>query len=167
MSQPTLPSIETVSSLPETDQKLVLDLLFEPHPTMHTTFLPTLRSTAHTSYADLIAACQTQLKTLAASSPREPTLLDILGSHPRLGERRKLSASSEAEQARLRGALEQLARMNGRYEEAFPGLRYIVFVNGRGDEEILADAEARIQRGDFAAEVETAMKVRCAAPVPS
>lgn len=160
--QPTLPSIGTVPSLSETDQTQLLDLLFEPHPTMHTTFLPIIRSTTYQSYPDLISACRAQLHSLAASSTPSapnPVLLDILGSHPRLGERRKLSAHSEAEQAKLRGNLEELARLNKEYEETFPGLRYIVFVNGRGDDEIFVDMKARIARNDFGLEVETAMQV--------
>jgi 2-oxo-4-hydroxy-4-carboxy--5-ureidoimidazoline (OHCU) decarboxylase len=53
----------------------------------------------------------------------------ILGSHPRLGEKKVESAQSRSEQAQLHtggeGEAETLARLNLDYERAFPGLRYV------------------------------------------
>lgn len=99
-----------------------------------------------------------------------PTLYAILGSHPRLGAKKVDSAQSRAEQAQLNPSFsssssssdtntedkhrntDELAALNAAYEARFPGLRYVVFVNGRGREAIAADARARIARGDAAAE---------------
>ena len=58
----------------------------------------------------------------------------ILCSHPRLGEKKVESEQSRKEQAQLNTAgsggggereKEELARLNGEYEERFPGLRYV------------------------------------------
>jgi 2-oxo-4-hydroxy-4-carboxy--5-ureidoimidazoline (OHCU) decarboxylase len=70
------------------------------------------------------------------------------------------SAQSAAEQANLQGEGEQLAELNREYEERFPGLRFVVFVNGRGRPEIMNDMRGRIDRGDFAKEVDEALQVR-------
>ena len=93
-------------------------------------------------------------------------LHSILGSHPRLGEPKKetLSEQSRAEQRRLqeeggKETAEKLARLNREYEDRFPGLRYVVFVNGRGREEIMRDMERRIARGNMRAEEREAVEV--------
>ena len=94
------------------------------------------------------------------------TLYAILGSHPRLGERRKevvLSGFSSAEQRHLQqqqeGEREELARLNAEYEARFPGLRYVVWVNGRGMGEVVADMRRRIGRGDVEEEEREAIEV--------
>lgn len=95
---------------------------------------------------------------------KEP-LLRILSAHPRLGEKKVDSALSRAEQANLRSGgdseevLGQLAGLNAEYEERFPGLRYVVFVNGRGRGEIMEDMRRRIARGDYKAEERETIEV--------
>ncbi len=92
---------------------------------------------------------------------------NILGSHPRLGEPKKesLSAQSREEQRKLQegggdnAEREELARLNREYEERFPGLRYVVFVNGRGRPEIMEDMRRRIVRGDKGEEEREAIRV--------
>lgn len=101
------------------------------------------------------------------SKAKEP-LLRILSAHPRLGEKKVDSALSRAEQANLRSGgdseevLAQLAALNKEYEDTFPGLRYVVFVNGRGREEVMEDMRRRIARGDFAAEEKEGIEAMCA-----
>jgi 2-oxo-4-hydroxy-4-carboxy--5-ureidoimidazoline (OHCU) decarboxylase len=98
---------------------------------------------------------------------KEP-LLRILSAHPRLGEKKVDSALSRAEQANLRSGgdseevLAQLAALNKEYEDTFPGLRYVVFVNGRGRGEIMEDMRRRIARGDYAAEEREGIEAMCA-----
>ncbi|KAK4139674.1 Oxo-4-hydroxy-4-carboxy-5-ureidoimidazoline decarboxylase, partial [Dichotomopilus funicola] len=100
---------------------------------------------------------------------KREVLFRVLGSHPRLGEKHKtpkndnnhqnnseeddtkgLSALSRAEQARLRSGddgddwAEELGRLNAQYEARYPGLRYVVWVNGRGREEIVREMGERI-----------------------
>lgn len=120
--------------------------------------------TPFTSYASLIQHIGTLLHQLAISSassslpsstPRD-RLHSILGSHPRLGAKKVESAQSRAEQAQLNtGAAdeaERLAALNSEYEAQFPGLRYVVFVNGRSRDGIMEDMRRRIDRGDIRAE---------------
>ncbi|CAF3438064.1 unnamed protein product [Fusarium graminearum] len=148
----------------ETEQIKTLDLLFEPSPAIHSTLIPVLRESEYTSYPELIDACRSRLVSLASSSsPTNPdaTLLSILGSHPRLGAKKVESAQSAAEQANLQGQGEELAKLNQEYEEKFPGLRYVVFVNGRGRPEIMENMKARISRGVFSKEVAEALQAMC------
>ncbi|KAI0103797.1 Oxo-4-hydroxy-4-carboxy-5-ureidoimidazoline decarboxylase [Nemania sp. FL0031] len=114
-----------------------------------------------TSYASLIQHIGALLHQLALSSSSpaaQATLHSILGSHPRLGAKKVDSAQSRAEQAQLNtgaGAAdeaERLAALNAEYEARFPGLRYVVFVNGRGRDLVMKDMRRRIDRGDIRAE---------------
>lgn len=87
-------------------------------------------------------------------------------SHPRLGEKKVESVSvlSRGEQEGLKeqeGESEQLAALNKEYEGRFPGLRYVVFVNGRSRPVIMEDMRRRIQRGDIVAERGEALRAMC------
>ncbi|KAJ4392307.1 hypothetical protein N0V93_005932 [Gnomoniopsis smithogilvyi] len=162
---PTLPDVTTLATLPEATLISVLDLLFEPSEDLHTLAIPTLRSITFATYPELIDTLRDQLLAIAQSvqsdsSARKP-LLAILGSHPRLGAKKVESAQSAAEQAQLQSGAEseaeKLAALNREYEEKFPGLRYVVFVNGRSRDVIMEDMRRRIDRGDFAAEEKEAI----------
>ncbi|KAM0561411.1 hypothetical protein ACHAPJ_003292 [Fusarium lateritium] len=159
-----LPQPQDLRKADEAEQIQTLDLLFEPSPAIHSTLVPTLRDSQYTSYPELIDACRTRLFSLASSSSSanpDETLLSILGSHPRLGAKKVDSAQSAAEQANLQGEGEELAKLNKEYEDKFPGLRYVVFVNGRGRPEIMENMRARISRGDFSQEVDEALQAMC------
>ena len=75
-----------------------------------------------------------------------------MGSHPRLGAKKVESAQSQAAQAQLNtGGKEEAAKLralNDEYEAKFPGLRYVVFVNGRSRPVIMENMRMRIDRGD-------------------
>lgn len=179
-----LPLISDLSSLPTETRAEILDLLFEPSPALHTLSLPLTSPTDATagattskpfeSYDELIIAVGTQLNALAdSSSTSDREWLDkILSSHPRLGEKKVDSALSRAEQAAMNAAsgtsgsdkdkeaeAEELRELNAQYEEAFPGLRYVVFVAGRPRNVIFEDMRARIARGDPQLERREAIKV--------
>ncbi|KAF5024753.1 hypothetical protein F66182_3185 [Fusarium sp. NRRL 66182] len=159
-----LPLPQDLRKADEPDQIHTLDLLFEPSPAIHSTLLPILRNSEYTSYPQLIDACKTRLVSLAppsSSTSPDETLLSILGSHPRLGAKKVDSAQSAAEQANLQGQGEELAKLNKEYEDKFPGLRYVVFVNGRGRPEIMENMRARISRGDLSQEVDEALQAMC------
>lgn len=127
----SLPPISTLPHASDSELTTVLDLLFEPSAPLTSLTLPVLRSTTFPSYPVLIAAVHTQLRSLAASPRPEDTatLSAILGSHPRLGEKKVESAQSRAEQAQLQTGAEdekeKLAALNQEYEARFPGLRYV------------------------------------------
>ncbi|GAB0132390.1 hypothetical protein EsDP_00000828 [Epichloe bromicola] len=162
-----LPPINELASLPETAQTNALDLLFEPSRAIHSTLVPVVRSRSYGSYTELIDHCRLALFELAASSTPaspDPNLLSVVGSHPRLGAKKVDSAQSNAEQANLQGEGgegEKLAELNREYEEKFPGLRFVVFVNGRGRPEIMHDMRVRIDRGDFSKEIDAALQAMC------
>ncbi|KAM0253702.1 hypothetical protein ACHAP5_000279 [Fusarium lateritium] len=159
-----LPQPQELRVADEAEQIKTLDLLFEPSPAIHSTLIPIARDSKYASYSELIEACKTRLFSLASSSSStspDKTLLSILGSHPRLGAKKVESAQSVAEQANLQGQGEELAKLNKEYEDKFPGLRYVVFVNGRGRPEIMENMRARISRGDFAKEVDEALQAMC------
>ena len=170
-----LPNISDLHVYPDLDQAQLLDYLFEPSPAIHSTLLSVIRTALYSTYPSLIDACRERLVALAgaasstttttittttATTPDATTLLSILGSHPRLGEKKITSAQSAAEQAQLQGEGEQLAVLNREYEDKFPGLRYVAFVNGRGRPVIMQDMRERITRGLFDKEVEAGVQVR-------
>lgn len=168
----TLPDIASLSSAPDSTLTTALDLLFEPTQDLRALVIPTMRSITFASYAQLIDTIRDQLLTIQSAVHPDPTgrqpLLNILGSHPRLGQKKVDSAQSAAEQAQLRrdgnsneagGGEDELAMVNQEYEERFPGLRYVVFVNGRGREEIMRNMRERIDRGDVVLEEREAIEV--------
>ncbi|ORY17146.1 Oxo-4-hydroxy-4-carboxy-5-ureidoimidazoline decarboxylase [Clohesyomyces aquaticus] len=163
----SLPAVNSLSHLPDSELTTVLDLLFEPSPPLHQLTLPVLRSTTFPTYDTLIVAISAHLTALAASNSPEDVakLSKILCSHPRLGEKKVDSEQSRAEQAQLQKGgeeeKEQLARLNREYEGKFPGLRYVVFVNGRSRAVIMENIKSRIDRGDIKAERQEAIQAMC------
>ncbi|KAG7290082.1 hypothetical protein NEMBOFW57_000076 [Staphylotrichum longicolle] len=135
---PFLPAIASLPTLSAAALTATLDLLFEPSPDLHALALPTVRTLSFASYTDLIDTLRAQLLDIADAVAGDDAedeegrrrLYGILGSHPRLGEKRKevvLSGFSAAEQRHLQQGKEEeereLARLNREYEERFPGLR--------------------------------------------
>lgn len=162
---PRLPPIATLPTLTTEQRAAILDTLFEPSAQLHTLSLPLLHDTRFPSYPDLIAAIGVQLTSLAASASTSDTtwLESILGSHPRLGAPKVDSAQSAGEQAQLQageGEGEKLRELNELYEQTFPGLRYVVFVNGRSREVIMEEMRGRIREGTLRGEREAAIRVR-------
>jgi len=163
MATSRLPNIESFHTLSLGEQLGAIDLLFEPSPALHALVLGTLSIKPFTSYTHLIQHIRSCVATLLSSPSSQANLHAILGSHPRLGAGKVDSAQSAAEQARLQQGREeeraQLAKLNEEYEARFPGLRYVVFVDGRGRPEIMDDMRARIEVGDLKAEECTAIQV--------
>jgi len=159
-----LPAVSSLPSLPTEQRAGVLDLLFEPSIPLHTLSVELLRNQTFASYNDLIAAVGVQLTELSESSSASDTkwLESILESHPRLGAKKVESAQSQAEQAQLNTGGEEEARklhdLNEEYERKYPGLRYVVFVNGRSRPVIMEDMKQRIAAGDIVAERVAAIK---------
>lgn len=165
---PTLPDVTSLATLSDAELTAILDLLFEPSDDLHTLALPTLRAITFASYPELIDTIRDQLLVIAQSVHADPNarkpLHSILGSHPRLGEKKVHSSQSAAEQAQLQSGAkaeeaERLAALNREYEARFPGLRYVVFVNGRSRDVIMEDMRRRIDRADLAEEEKEAITV--------
>lgn len=153
-----------------TAQKIeVLDHLFEPCPTLADLLLPRVFASPYTNYGAFIETSRTQLLAYLAEEEKKaeisPAISKIISAHPRLGPSKdKLSSHSNAEQKSLAGTQEEaqkLAQLNDEYEKAFPGLRYVVFVNGRSREVIMENMTARIERGDIAKERVEAFNAMC------
>ncbi|WPH01993.1 putative allantoinase 1 [Acrodontium crateriforme] len=166
MAVTPLPAISTVPDLTTKDQASILDLLFEPSPDLHTLALPLLHEQKFESYNHLIASVGVQLTSLADSSSASDTkwLESILSAHPRLGAKKVDSAQSAAEQAQLKGSddeAEALKKLNEEYEAKYPGLIYVVFVNGRSRQVIMEDMRKRIAEGDLEGERRAAIKAMC------
>ncbi|KAJ5492218.1 Oxo-4-hydroxy-4-carboxy-5-ureidoimidazoline decarboxylase [Penicillium expansum] len=164
-----LPPLSTIPSLPQETQLRVLDTLFEPSPELHRLMIPVLANQTFSSYTSLIDAVGGRMSALSA--PNSPTdrdvLFGILGSHPRLGRApanpEHLSELSKKEQAQLNeGAEEQaekLRSLNAEYEEKFPGLRFVTFVNGRSRDVIMVEMRQRIDRANAEKEIEETIQV--------
>jgi hypothetical protein len=161
----TLPPIETLPSASTSERARVLDLLFEPCDALHTLSLETLSHARYPSYNQLISAIGEQLFALGTSTLHSDiSWLDkVLGAHPRLGAKKVDSAQSAEEQKQLQAGAEEekrkLEELNEEYERIFPGLRYVVFVNGRSREAVMENMRERIERGDIVAERREAMQV--------
>ncbi|ODM18027.1 hypothetical protein SI65_06815 [Aspergillus cristatus] len=169
----TLPSPSSISSLSQEQQFQVLDTLFEPSPELHAITGPVLASHSFASYASLADAVRGQLSALSLSQlpMDQQTLMKILGSHPRLGRppaksTEHLSELSRKEQANLNASvagdqMERLSLLNHEYEEKFPGLRFVTFVNGRNRDVIMEEMRQRIDRGDQSREIEENIQAMC------
>jgi 2-oxo-4-hydroxy-4-carboxy--5-ureidoimidazoline (OHCU) decarboxylase len=72
---------------------------------------------------------------------------EVLDAHPAIGQRTGLSGRSAAEQGADAddGTLAELAELNAAYEQRH-GFRFVVFVNGRPQREILEVLKDRIER---------------------
>jgi len=106
------------------DQKHQLSTLFEDSAVL----------TELLEEINLIDVVTHRLKTLPAS---EQAI--FVAGHPRIGEQSGLSALSAQEQASKATPIEVLLRLellNTEYENKYPGLRYITFVNGRSRAEV-------------------------------
>jgi len=171
MPSPTgLPDINSLRSESETAKIRVLDLLFEPSPEIHSLLLPYIETGLSQSYDEFISGCQERFEAVLeeSSNPQgRAKLHSILGAHPRLGANKVDSAQSASEQAKLQaGDGVQLAALNAEYEATFPGLRYVVFVNGRGRPEIMNDMHRRISRGNMVLEEREGIQVGRSVPSP-
>ncbi|EEQ90039.1 uncharacterized protein BDCG_05159 [Blastomyces dermatitidis ER-3] len=180
---PCLPAISTIPYLPKATQTQILDTLFESSTDLHTLALPLLAHQTFSSYQSLISAIGARMMALSAanSSKDREVLHGILGAHPRLGEKKQenLSELSRQEQAGLNASKGEgegqdesvnkrreeeaadLKKLNSVYEEKYPGLRYVVFVNGRSRDVIMQDMRRRIERGDVEKEKEDIIQAMC------
>ncbi|KAL0060420.1 hypothetical protein AAF712_012789 [Marasmius tenuissimus] len=134
-----LPPLSTLkeSSGPDSPLSSALSTLFEPSPILSTHLEPhihgVLASREPTSYSELIALSISHIQ----SWPHDLQAQFIAG-HPRIGESKNLSKLSAKEQGATPSTaptppevLNRLAHLNTCYEKRYPGLRYIIFVNGR------------------------------------
>ncbi|KAI0127303.1 Oxo-4-hydroxy-4-carboxy-5-ureidoimidazoline decarboxylase [Xylariales sp. AK1849] len=132
-----------------------------PTPSVRQITVPELPFTSYWQLIQHIGLLLTQLSQSSEASAKQK-LHSILASHPRLGAKKVESAQSQAEQAQLNAGGEEesqtLRKLNEHYEAKFPGLRYVVFVNGRSRPVIMANMQERINRGDLKEEEQEAIR---------
>ena len=137
-----------------------MSLLFEPTPELTSLLIPLIHTHNPPTYHSL---SQLALSKLSSLPPTSPLLHAILAAHPRLGAKKVDSEHSQAEQKSLGSDVEreQLRELNEEYERRFPGLRYVVFVNGRSREVVMGDMRERIEGGTMESEVRKASEAMC------
>lgn len=164
----TIPPLRELKQGSYSDQCQVFTHLFEKCNTLNDVLAKALSSTDST-YFQWILNVRSLLQEMVQRNPNDPQLKAVIAAHPRLGEKKQnLSVHSAAEQKSLAGSsqdppeiAEQLSNLNRKYEQTFPGLRYVVFVNGRPRSQIIANMKERIARNDFVAEELEAVDAMC------
>ncbi|KAI0382784.1 Oxo-4-hydroxy-4-carboxy-5-ureidoimidazoline decarboxylase [Hypomontagnella monticulosa] len=161
----SLPPVASLKAANDETIKSVLDALFEPSEDLHALAIPPIHEfspfASYTTLIEHVGSLMFQLAHSSTSPDARAKLHGILGSHPRLGEKKVDSAQSRAEQAHLNASdnssdkeeeAAKLKALNEEYEARFPGLRYVVFVNGRSRPVVRQNMRERIDRGDIRAE---------------
>ncbi|POY71961.1 hypothetical protein BMF94_4970 [Rhodotorula taiwanensis] len=147
------PRIELLVHAPSAaSYRPVLEQLLEPSPPLSNLLAPQLHERIAALPAGDRPKSYTQLIDLARDIVSSWDVEDqaaFLAAHPRIGETKGLSQASAGEQAPQQGqqatspqVLKRLQVLNSLYEDAFPGLRYIIFVNGRSRAEIVPEMES-------------------------
>lgn len=157
-----LPSISTIGTLSEEAKGEVLNNLFEPHDSIVRYLKPLFEQ----SYKDYDQFIDGALKRFQELDPHSELAKDIISSHPRLGVPRgtELSEHSAKEQENLQGddgVVVEFSRLNKLYESTYPGLRFVLFVNGRDKESVKSVFKQRIERNSYELEVRDAIEAMC------
>ncbi|SCU92838.1 LANO_0E02278g1_1 [Lachancea nothofagi CBS 11611] len=140
-------------------QARLLELLFEQSSSLEliTVDDPHFVNDIGSDYTTLVETVRSKLMGLCSRGQDPDTrhhLSDIIAAHPKLGQpKQNLSAHSAMEQRNLGSSdstetLEVLQALNNSYEEKYPGLRFVVFVNGRPRSEIIEVMQRRINSGN-------------------
>ncbi|CEP62535.1 2-oxo-4-hydroxy-4-carboxy-5-ureidoimidazoline decarboxylase LALA0_S05e07800g [Lachancea lanzarotensis] len=137
-------------------QSQTLETLFERSKSLEkmTIANPSFARDRSSNYVELVEKIRAKLLELCsqaeASREAKADVSDVIAAHPRLGQPRVvLSAHSAIEQRNLGNSdspeiKETLQRLNKQYEAQYPGLRFVVFVNGRTRPQIIKVMQSRI-----------------------
>ena len=168
---------EEINKCSTIELEQILDQLFEPCRTLTNFLIPKIQNhQSFSSYNEVLEYCRNNLMSLLNNykecnyeiekSELHKTLCKIVSAHPRLGVPKdkisSLSKDSQNEQKSLtegdpNGELAQkLKLLNDKYEEAFPGLIFVVFVNGRSRDQIMKIMNERILNSTWINEVSIA-----------
>ncbi|KAL0953546.1 hypothetical protein HGRIS_004768 [Hohenbuehelia grisea] len=145
-----LPSLASINEGQRAPLVQALAILLEFPETLHDELIPSLitaiqarSATPIASYNELIDVAFEQI-----SNWDQHLRAKFIAGHPRIGESKNLSALSAKEQGSAGAAaptppdvLGRLAHLNECYEQRYPGLRYITFVNGRSRAAIALEME--------------------------
>ncbi|ESK97747.1 ohcu decarboxylase protein [Moniliophthora roreri MCA 2997] len=151
---PTLDDVQNGQSSPSSSLATALSILFEYSDILTSTLEPQLRrilaarNEPLTSFAQLVDLSITQIQLWEKNLQAQ-----FIAGHPRIGESKNLSALSAKEQGTTSPSstssvtpevLARLAHLNACYEKRYPGLRYIIFVNGRSRAAVAAIMEDQL-----------------------
>ena len=171
-----LPPISKLPELTPSEQATTLGHLFEPCQTLTDFIIARIftETKQFSSYKQLIETIRIELcqylESATKSSPIDPRISKIIAAHPRLGGSSKaptenLSDHSSNEQKSLAASSQEQAQklihLNDLYEATFPGLRYVVFVNGRSRDVVMANMKERIERNNIQLERQEAFEAMC------
>ncbi|KAH8925356.1 hypothetical protein BT69DRAFT_1348809 [Atractiella rhizophila] len=115
-----------------TNPAILLPLLFENHPLLSTHLIPSLPPNTTYKPTTLVPTSITIIQSWPL-----PLRASFLHSHPTHRSSRGEACPPEV--------VETLKVLNARYEDLFPGLRYITFVNSRSRSAIASELESRIK----------------------
>eukprot|EP01134_Creolimax_fragrantissima_P000037 CFRG0037T1 len=139
MMTPSLPAVSELNQLELKQFGNSIGVLFEPCDFL-TQSLYSQRP--YNSYSELIRTADNVM--IGASHEHQ---VEMLAAHPKIGQRKNLSALSSAEQglgdATSETVLNRLDSLNQEYEHKF-GFCFVEFVNGRPKAEIIPVIERRL-----------------------
>lgn len=159
----SLPDFNTFKAADTDFQTAVLETLFEKSNALIKLTLEDeqFMNAVGNSYSEFIEKVRERLVQLCenqgqqeSEESRRSELSDIIAAHPKLGEPKQgLSVHSQNEQRNLGNGdtlevQQALKHLNEVYEQHYPGLRFVVFVNGRSRPEIIRVMEGRINSGN-------------------
>ncbi|QBM86373.1 2-oxo-4-hydroxy-4-carboxy--5-ureidoimidazoline (OHCU) decarboxylase [Metschnikowia aff. pulcherrima] len=164
-----LPPSSVLHTLSRDEKVEVLDHLFEPCSTLAGLLTESVMTRPYANYREFIELAREYMLGYLQEEEQKPKISPdiskIILAHPRLGPSKdSLSSHSASEQKSLAGSeeeAEKLRDLNQRYEETFPGLRYVVFVNGRSRNAIMENMQERIARNDILLERREAFGAMC------
>lgn len=164
-NKPQLPPISELNSdsLSQEDFIKVTNVLFESAPPLASSLF---RARPFKSYQQLIEAAEAIVTGLSFDEK-----LQVINAHPRIGERKPVSAfsykeqgcdkdaalASKQEKEKLNQTLATLDSLNKRYEEKF-GFKFVVFVNGRSKEELVPVLLERLEHKNASEELMLGLK---------
>lgn len=174
-----LPEPTEFTKLTDDEITNVLDNLFEPCHTLNKYLVPHIRGNNFKTYTELIESTRVLLSDIISNYEKDSKnnilvksdICKIVSAHPRLGvpnnKSAHLSVHSKNEQKSLNSGNQNpelentLKLLNAKYEDTFPGLRFVVFVNGRPRSEIIDLMNHRIQTSNWINEVKIAFNSMC------
>lgn len=161
----SLPPFESFMHGTSEIQNGIVELLFEKSDALNLLIHERVIPSRPIDYIALVQGTREALIDLLNTKSNDGRIPAIIAAHPRLGASKVDSVSSQKEQASLQAAseieAEQLKALNQQYEDTFPGLRYVVFVNGRSRSIIMENMKYRISRGDMNQEIREAFDAMC------
>ncbi|KAG8965970.1 hypothetical protein FRC03_012705 [Tulasnella sp. 419] len=132
------------------DLGIALAILLEPSPALINHLAPLVFNHPSFRSAESYSAIIDLTLEILQGWPHSEQA-NVIASHPRIGEVKGLSALSSKEQASNATPPEVLKRLevlNELYEKRYPGLRYIIFVDGRSREQIVPLMEEKVGNED-------------------